>query len=704
MKKLINCFQFFIMLTLAMSLLGPAAATAALAKQGDLPVHPGLLQVIQEHPEDLYRVIVQKTSKEKNPEAEVEAGGGKVKKHLELITSFSAEMTGKEVLKLAKHKNVRWISIDAPMVSTSVSNPVVLDSFTSTSYSGNNGTFAWKTSWKETVETTSPTAGNIQVTSSTSCAGGSGKCLRFDPNSLPGPTVYRDVNLNGALLTTLSLYRNNQLNINSGSTEEVRLEISADGGTTWTTLRAYSSTQSTGAATDTFDIQPYATANTRIRFSIINKQTGSRYLYVDDVRVEYLVESGYTTTTGAKQLRTEFPALTGAGVTVAVVDSGMNNHVDLLSPGGGSRILAAEKFGSLLDPFDAYGHGTHVAGIIAGTGAASNGSRAGMAPGANLINLRVSDQYGMSYTSDVVYALEWIYNHRAAYNIRVVNLSLNSIVPESYNTSPLDAAIEILWFNGIVVVVSAGNTGSDLGPSTLYPPANDPFVITVGATEDLSTVTRADDTVALYSVYGTTEDGFSKPDLVAPGRNVVSLLASTSATAYYMYPLHQVNDFYFRMNGTSMSAPMVSGAVALLLQDEPNLTPDQVKFRLKATAGQNWTGYEAAKAGAGYLDAYAAVLGSTSESANTGILASQMLSTGTDPITWGSVGWNSVGWNTVGWNSVGWNTVGWNTVGWNTVGWNTVGWNTSTWNSADIKAALVMMIDLTPTGPLLWDK
>jgi serine protease AprX len=164
-----------------------------------------------------------------------------------------------------------------------------------------------------------------------------------------------------------------------------------------------------------------------------------------------------------------------------------------------------------------------------------------------------------------------------------------------------------------------------------------------------------------------------------------------------------VNDYYFRMNGTSMAAPMVSGAAALLLQDEPNLTPDQVKYRLKATAGQDWSGFDAAKSGAGYLDAYTAVLGTTSQSANTGILASLMLSTGRDPITWGSVGWNSVGWNTVGWNSVGWNTVGWNTVGWNTVGWNTVGWNTSTWESAEVSSALSQIKFITPTYSLLWD-
>jgi serine protease AprX len=129
------------------------------------------------------------------------------------------------------------------------------------------------------------------------------------------------------------------------------------------------------------------------------------------------------------------------------------------------------------------------------------------------------------------------------------------------------------------------------------------------------------------------------------------------------------------MSGTSMSAPMVTGAVALMLQRNPNLTPDQVKYRLLSTANANWPGYNATKAGSGYLNTFAAVMDSSTQSANTGIAPSQMLTTGSEPITWGSVGWNSVGWNSVGWNSVGWNSVGWNSVGWNSVGWNASIWD-----------------------------
>jgi serine protease AprX len=312
------------------------------------------------------------------------------------------------------------------------------------------------------------------------------------------------------------------------------------------------------------------------------------------------------------------------------------------------------------NPSDGYGHGTHVASIVGGDGSESGGKYIGVAPLVNIINVKVSNDDGSAMMTDVVAGLQWVLENKNTYNIRVVNLSLNSSIAESYHTSPLNAAVEILWFNKIVVVVSAGNHGE----SALYPPANDPFVITVGAVDDKGTAAISDDVMASFSAYGTSFDGVKKPDLVAPGKNIVARLVNQNMGLANAHPANRVGDQYFRMSGTSMSAPMVSAAVALLLQDEPNLTPDQVKYRLTATANKAWPGYNAAKSGAGYLDVLAAVRGTTTQSANTGVKASLLLTTGSTPITWYSVGWNSVGWNTVGWNTVGWNTVGWNSDYW----------------------------------------
>jgi serine protease AprX len=322
------------------------------------------------------------------------------------------------------------------------------------------------------------------------------------------------------------------------------------------------------------------------------------------------------------------------------------------------------------DSYDYFGHGSLVEGVVGGTGLGSGGMYLGVAPAVNLVSVRVADNQGMATASDVVSGLQWVLENKTVYNIRVVNLSLNSAAAEPYHTSPLAAACEILWFNGIVVVVSAGNNGT----STLYAPANDPFVITVGATDDKGTASLSDDVIASFSAYGTTESGFAKPDLVAPGKNIISIVPKTKNKIWKDHSGNRTsesgnNEYYMRVSGTSFSAPMVAGAVALLLQDEPNLTPDQVKFRLMATARKTGWGYNSAKAGAGYLDIYAAVNGTTTQSANAGLLPSQLLSTGSDPITFGSVGWNSVGWNSVGWNSVGWNSVGWNSVGWNSDYW-----------------------------------
>lgn len=359
----------------------------------------------------------------------------------------------------------------------------------------------------------------------------------------------------------------------------------------------------------------------------------------------------------------------GQGIGVAVLDSGVNYQTDLYTLMGRNRVVASvsTQDGYNQSTFDGYSHGSNVAGIVGGNGRTSNGKYIGIAPLVDIINVKVCDdlKYGECTTQAVVNGLQWVLEHKDQYNIRVVNLSLNTAVPESYHTSPIDGAIEILWFNGIVVVVSAGNKGT----AGLYAPANDPFVIVVGATDDKGSADISDDKIAGFSSYGTTLEGFSKPDLVAPGTNVVSLLGNMGMGLPAEHPQNVVDGSYFKMSGTSVAAPVVSGAVALLLQDEPNLTPDQVKYRLMETANKNWQGYSQEKAGAGYLDVFAAINGSSTQSANTGTLPSQLLSTGSEPISWGSIGWNSIGWNSIGWNSIGWNSIGWNSIGWNSDYW-----------------------------------
>ena len=377
--------------------------------------------------------------------------------------------------------------------------------------------------------------------------------------------------------------------------------------------------------------------------------------------------SAYIRAVRAPQVWNQSPYRQGQGIGIAVVDSGINPNADLYTTMGVNRQVADAHFNTDYNnnATDGYGHGTVVSSILGGDGSDSGGKYIGVAPMVNVINVKVTNDDGSATTSSVVAGLQWVLENKGTYNIRVVNLSFNSSVAESYRTSPLDAAVEVLWFNEIVVVASAGNQGG----GAIYPPANDPFIITVGATDDKGSATLSDDVIASFSAYGTTADGFQKPDLVAPGKGIVGRMVNTNMGMGQAHPLNVISGSYFKMSGTSVSAPIVSGAVALLLQDEPNLNPDQVKYRLTATANKNWAGYNAAKAGAGYLDVLAAVNGTSTESANTGQYASQLLSTGTEPITWSSVGWNSVGWNSVGWNSVGWNSVGWNSVGWNSDYW-----------------------------------
>jgi serine protease AprX len=329
--------------------------------------------------------------------------------------------------------------------------------------------------------------------------------------------------------------------------------------------------------------------------------------------------------------------LDGTGIGVAVIDSGISDHADLHGAAGPSRVVYSQSFvAGDTTTGDKYGHGTHVAGLIGATGKSSgNGNGyaatyAGVAPNVNLINLRVLDQNGSGTDSQVIAAIEQAIALKSTYNIRVINISLGRPVFESYTLDPVDQAVEAAWQAGIVVVAAAGNSGRSgaaYGFATIGVPANDPAVITVGATMTELTSTRVDDQIASYSSKGPTViDHIVKPDLVAPGNRLVSLRVAGS-TLDTLFPQYEISPSsgsskYYELSGTSMATPIVSGAAALLLQQNPALTPDQVKARLMKTAWKNVgqftyshdnfgnlynNEYDLFTYGAGYLDIDAAL-------------------------------------------------------------------------------------------------
>ena len=331
----------------------------------------------------------------------------------------------------------------------------------------------------------------------------------------------------------------------------------------------------------------------------------------------------------------------GTGIGIAVIDSGINNDGDF-----GHQIVYSENFvQGEWSTSDTYGHGTHVAGILAGNGANSSGrgyyrTFVGMASHVSLINLRVLDGTGTGTDSQVIAAIQRAIQLKDQYNIRVINLSLGRGVFESYTQDPLCQAVESAWKAGIIVVVAAGNDGRDNnagtnGYGTINAPGNDPYAITVGAMKPMGTPTRTDDLIASYSSKGPTLfDQVVKPDIVAPGNQTISVVGSTSETLYNIasvIPTYYYNYYgsflpsrtYFRLSGTSMATPVVSGAAALILQQNPGMTPDQVKARLMKTAYKNFPRYSTATdpitgqvytsqydiftVGAGYLDLQSAI-------------------------------------------------------------------------------------------------
>ena len=328
----------------------------------------------------------------------------------------------------------------------------------------------------------------------------------------------------------------------------------------------------------------------------------------------------------------------GTGVTVAIIDSGITNwHDDLAS----SRIARFVDFVNFQPvPYDDYGHGTHVAGILAGDGADSGGSRHGIAPGVSLLVEKVLDETGQGYISNVIAAIDYAIANRDTLGIRVINLSVAAPVSESYLVDPLALAARRAVEAGIVVVTAAGNHGMNADGRPEYgrigSPGNAPWVITVGASTHAGAASARDTAVAPFSSRGPTPiDSLAKPDLVAPGVGIESL-ADPASTLFLTRPAARVwgtvttaSAPYLSLTGTSMASPIVTGTIALMLQANPSLTPNMVKAILEYTAEAR-PGYDALTEGAGFLNARGAVEAAAALAGGTPVVSSAT----SDPTAW----------------------------------------------------------------------
>jgi serine protease AprX len=344
--------------------------------------------------------------------------------------------------------------------------------------------------------------------------------------------------------------------------------------------------------------------------------------------------------------------VTGSGVTVAVLDSGVNaEHPDLKPAKDAGTLLVVNVNAKALGGGDAHGHGTHVIGTVKGRDL--YGRYIGAAPDARVISVKIADETGAATEYDLIKGLEWVNSNRATYNIRAVNLSVNAGVAQSYLTSPVAAAVEALWLNGVVVVVASGNRGGQLN-QTWYPPANDPFAITVGALDDNLTVGTSDDSLAAFSSRGLTQDGHYKPEVVAPGRKIVAPLSKKDSTVGLLYSERIVDTSYIRLSGTSMAAPVVTGVVALLLERYPSLTPNQVKWLMQQTANS----YPGKADSAGVVDIVEMLQVAASGKiglANQGLVLNSAVTTSTGTATT-SAYWDSAYWDQAYWDSAYWDS------------------------------------------------
>jgi len=388
----------------------------------------------------------------------------------------------------------------------------------------------------------------------------------------------------------------------------------------------------------------------------------------------------------------------GQGVGVAVLDTGTSEMPDFAGRLVHGPDLSGE--GTLVDT---YGHGTVMAGIVGGSGAASasrpGGAYTGVAPKSQLVAVKVAGANGAADVSTLLQAMHWVAAYQQQFNIRVLNLSWGTPSTQSPSVDPLNYAVQRLWQQGIVVVVAAGNSGPNAG--TVVKPGDDPLAITVGAFNDAGTASLADDETISWSSTGPTAQGLAKPDLIASGRRLVAQ-RSYGSTVAKENPKALVDTAYIRGSGSSQAAAVTSGAAALLLAARPELTPDQVKALLTRTADP-LAGVPTSRQGAGRLDLGEALtadpgparwqqptatgLGSIDAARGGQYVQADCGQDGTIEQISGEIDvrcepWNGSSWTGSSWTGSSWTGSSWTGSSWTGSSWTGSSWTGSSWTGS----------------------
>jgi subtilisin family serine protease len=551
----------------------------------------------------------------------VVAAGGQVVSRLGVIDAVEATLSDDQHAQVLRTDGIKQISVNATVSTNAAAS--VRDNFETGSFANDNGSHRWWGEWTEQNDNNSPYSGKISI----GWPERGGNRLILGHN---GALWRRAATPANAASITLKL---NYSRISLEAGEYVAVQASGNGGSTWTEVGRIS-----GAGTDnalvarSFNITAYRGRNTAIRFvGSMSEAFPGDYLILDDVEITYSTSygEGDPVPVDVNARRLHDAGIRARDVGVAVIDTGYWKIDSLDKDSGGNGRVAAQydAIRNVVDTnwstisTDTTGHGTHVTSLIASSRKTAAGQYFGVAPDARIISVKAFGEDGASTYATVIRGIDWVITHRQVNAIRVLNLSLGAQARSRYWDDPLNKAVMRAWQSGIVVVVSAGNSGPL--PQTVGVPGNIPYVITVGAMTDNYTVNKNDDRLASFSSTGPTFEGFVKPDLVAPGGHAWGFMGMYMKIAVDR-PNYMNNGDFFTMSGTSQAAAVVSGVAALVIGQNPGLTPDQVKCRIIASGkpavnSDGSLAYSVLQQGTGLVDADRAVNGTLNNCANQGL-------------------------------------------------------------------------------------